>query len=30
LGIPLDEHIAIVLKAMVDIADDLGLRGKAI
>jgi putative nucleotidyltransferase with HDIG domain len=29
LGIPLNEHIAIVLEAMVDIADDLGLRGKA-
>jgi len=29
LGVPLNEHIAVVLEAMVDIADDLGLRGKA-
>jgi putative nucleotidyltransferase with HDIG domain len=29
LGVPLDEHIAIVLEAMVGIADELGLRGKA-
>jgi putative nucleotidyltransferase with HDIG domain len=28
LGIPLDEHIAIVLKGMVEVVDDLGLRGK--
>jgi putative nucleotidyltransferase with HDIG domain len=27
LGIPLEEHIAIVLQAMQGIADDLGLRG---
>ena len=28
LGIPLDEHIAIVLQGMLEIVDDLGLRGK--
>jgi len=28
LGVPLDEHIAIVLEAMKGIADELGLRGK--
>jgi putative nucleotidyltransferase with HDIG domain len=28
LGVPLDEHIATVLQAMVGIADELGLRGK--
>ena len=28
LGIPLDEHIAIVLRGMLEIVDDLGLRGK--
>ncbi len=29
LGVPLDEHIAIVLEAMKGIADELGLRGQA-
>jgi putative nucleotidyltransferase with HDIG domain len=29
LGIPLNEHISIVLEAMKGIADDLGLRGQA-
>ncbi len=28
LGVPLDEHIGVVLEAMQDIADDLGLAGK--
>jgi putative nucleotidyltransferase with HDIG domain len=28
LGVPLDEHIAIVLKGMQAIADELGLRGR--
>lgn len=28
LGIPLDEHIAIVLRGMQEIADELGLRGR--
>jgi len=28
LNVPLDEHIAIVLKSMQEIADELGLRGK--
>ncbi len=29
LGVPLDEHIAVVLEALVGIVDELGLRGKA-
>jgi len=28
LGIPLDEHVAIVLRGMLEVVDDLGLRGK--
>ncbi len=29
LGVPLEEHIGVVLEAMQDIADDLGLEGKS-